>query len=182
MDWNLIAPYIVGGVFSFLTGSVGAWLVYKNQRPKSLAEARKLSEEADDRVFARMDAAAARLDGDINKLALKLEKEEQARRDEAAAWSKERQTLTDDLRAAKAEIVTLNDKLIAAHEEVRELNDVLTVVRQNGELQAKEMEAQSLEIRHLRAEADGMRGRIHDLENENHRLRNGGTTPVKDKL
>lgn len=159
MDWNIIAPYIIGGIFSFATGTVGAYLVYKNQRPKALAEARNFAEEADQKTFNRMDAAATRLEGEIAALRA-------LRQVDAQQWGEERKILTD---------------------EVRQLNEVIAVIRLTGERQEKEIETlrltgsrQEKEIETLRAEVKQSRERIKWLEEENERLRTG--TQGREKM
>lgn len=166
IDWNIIGPYIIGAIVTIVGGVIGLATAYVTQRPKVLAEAKSIIDEADDKAFKRVTASADRVDAEFAKLEKRLDEEIENREKEAAARIEERNRLQAQLTEAVRE---LNESRL----EIRELNEVILVLRQNSEMQGKELQS-------LRAQVDQSRERIRDLEAENHRLRNGESP--KDKL
>ncbi len=166
IDWNIIGPYIIGAIVTIVGGLIGIATAYITQRPKVLAEAKSIIDEADDKAFKRVTASADRVDAEFAKLEKRLDEEIKNRQDEAAARSRERHELQMQLTQAMKE-------LGESRLEVKELNEVISILRQNSETQGKELES-------LRAQVNQSRERIRDLEAENQRLRNGDAP--KDKL
>lgn len=159
IDWNVVGPYLIGGLVTLIGGWIGAYLSYRK-------DSKTIIEEADDRAFKRIEASAERLEAEIEKLRENLNAETQRRVKESEAWAEERRVLSGKLGEATGEITRLTGELQMSREETRELNEVIVVLRQKSERYEQQLNA-------LEKEAAASRIRIRDLEEENHRLKNG---------
>ena len=159
IDWNVIGPYLIGGVVTLIGGWIGAFLSYRK-------DTKTIIEEADERAFLRVEASAKRLETEIEVLRQSLNAETQRRVKESESWAEERRVLSGKLGEATGEITRLTGELQMSREETRELNEVIIVLRQKSERYEQQLNA-------LETEAAASRIRIRDLEEENRRLKNG---------
>lgn len=159
---NIVVPALVGAIATLITAYM-AYLVQKRQlQSQTASDSKTAAIAADKESWERIKELMKIQEEAMSKQAERTEKAEKEHHEEAQGWERERGAFLFELQRMNESLNKTNHELVVSQAEGNELREVLGIVR-------KESAAH-------KGEVDRLRGRVAELEAENHTLKS--STPA----